>query len=89
MTRATKTLLGTAIGAAALALSAASASALVACNGDVCWHVKERYTYEPTFGITVHPDDWKWEDKDKARYRWHEHEGEGRGYWKGGVWLTF
>jgi hypothetical protein len=42
MTVRRKTILGAAIGAAALALSAASASADVACSGDVCWHVKDK-----------------------------------------------
>ena len=46
VTRTAKTLLATAIGTAALSLSAASAFAdYVACSGNTCWHVKERYTY--------------------------------------------
>ena len=88
MTRTTKRLLGTAIGAAAMALSAASASAdTVACSGDTCWHVKEKYEYPPTAGIVVHEDNWKWRDEDHDKYRWREHEG--RGYWRDGAWITF
>lgn len=74
------------IAAAALAVTATTASAYVVCNGEgECWHAQEQYKYDPAFGVTIHPDTWKWGDGD--HYRWHEHEG--RGYWKGGVWVTF
>jgi hypothetical protein len=76
------------IGAAALAATATTASAEIVCNHDGdCWHVREHYDYQPTFGLVVHDDNWKWEDRDRDRYRWHEHDG--RGYWKGGVWIQF
>jgi hypothetical protein len=81
MTRATKTLLGTAIGAAALALSAASASAAIACSGDVCWHVKERYNYPPESKVIIREDSWK----PGPTIKFREHEG--RGYWKGDSWV--
>jgi hypothetical protein len=85
MKRVTAALFGA---ACALALTASSASAYIACNrsGD-CWHVKERYKYRPDFGISIHPDNWRWRDHDHARYRWREHEG--RGYWREGVWIQF
>lgn len=72
----------------ALMLTAASASAEIACNreGD-CWHIKERHAYKPEFGVVVHPDHWRWEEKEARRYRWREHEG--RGYWRNGIWITF
>lgn len=74
------------IGAGALALTTSGVSAEVVCNGaGDCWHTHEHYDYQPSFGVTVHPDNWKWGDRD--HYRWHEHEG--RGYWKSGVWITF
>jgi uncharacterized BrkB/YihY/UPF0761 family membrane protein len=38
---------GIALGVGVLALSAASASAEIACSGNRCWHVKERYEYPP------------------------------------------
>ena len=85
-----KTLYKAAFGAACAlsltAVSASSASAYIACNreGD-CWHVKERYTYHPEFGVTIHPDSWKW--GRRAHYQWREHEG--RGYWLKGVWTEF
>ena len=74
------------IGAAALAATATAASAEIVCNGDGdCWHVREHYTYEPSFGLTIHDDHWRWHDGD--HYRWREHEG--RGYWRNGLWVTF
>jgi len=78
--------LGAIVGAGALAATAGTASAYVACNryGD-CWHVNERYNYRPHFGIRVHDDNWRW--RAHERYRWREHEG--RGYWRRGVWVTF
>jgi len=83
-----KLILATIIGAGALAATAATASAEIVCNRDGdCWHVREHYDYQPTFGVVVHPDTWKWEDRDRDRYRWHEHDG--RGYWKSGVWIQF
>jgi hypothetical protein len=81
-----KLILATIIGAGALAATAGTASAEIVCNGaGDCWHVREHYDYQPAFGLSVHPDNWRWGDRD--HYRWHEHEG--RGYWKGGVWVTF
>jgi hypothetical protein len=78
------------IGAASWAVTAAPASADIVCNRDDpadCWHTHEHYDYQPSFGLRVHPDDWRWEDRDRDHYRWHEHEG--RGYWRRGVWVTF
>ena len=74
------------LGATTLIVSASSASAYVVCNrwGE-CWHVHNRYNYNPGFGIVVHDDNWRWRNGD--RYRWHEHTG--RGYWRNGVWITF
>ena len=40
-----KVLIGAAIGAGVLAVSAVSASASVVCSGNVCWHTKDRYHY--------------------------------------------
>ena len=79
-----QTALGAAIGAGALAMTASSASAYVACNraGD-CWHTNDR-AFAPRFGVVVHDDNWRWRDRD--RYRWREHPG--RGYWRNGLWIT-
>jgi hypothetical protein len=83
MTRATKTLLATAIGTVALALSAASASADVACIGNVCWHVKEKHTYPAESKVIIREESWK----PGPAIKFREHEG--RGYWKGDVWVDF
>jgi hypothetical protein len=84
MTRTTKRLLGTAIGAAALALSAASASAdSIACSGDTCWHVKDKYTYPAESKVIIREE--KWKPGPTIKFREHE----GRGYWRGGTWVDF
>jgi len=80
------TALGAMIGVGALAATATTASAAVVCNrsGD-CWHTTDRYRNRPSFGITVHDDNWRWRGRD--HYRWRKHEG--RGYWRNGLWGTF
>jgi hypothetical protein len=85
MTRTRSALLGAAVATAALAGLTLSASAMIACSGNVCWHVKERYTYPPHAGVIVHEDNWKWGPSE--RYSWREHEG--RGYWSGEKWTDF
>ena len=77
------------VGAAALTLTATSASAAIVCNdeGD-CWKVKEKYEYRPEARVRVYDDSWKWRDEDKGRYRWRD-SGPGRGYYRGGVWIGF
>lgn len=76
------------LGAGAVIASTFGASAAIVCNheGD-CWHTATRYAYPPSFGLTVHADNWKWRDAEKDRYHWREHDG--RGYWRKGVWVTF
>ncbi len=69
-----------------LALTATSASALIACNAEgQCWHVRHHWVYRPEFGIVIHPDNWRW--RRDEHYEWREHPG--RGYWRGGVWVSF
>ena len=77
------------LGAAAIILSAGSASAYVACNheGD-CWHTEARVT---TPGVTFdyHPDDWYFHrhwDSDRDHH-WRDYH-EGRGYYRSGVWIN-
>lgn len=72
-------------GAALLAFSSVAASAAIACSGDVCWHVKEHYTYPADSKVIIHEDSWKWGPKE--HFTWREHEG--RGYWRDGAWVTF
>jgi hypothetical protein len=81
--RLTKVLLGTAIGSAALAVSAMTASADIACNGNTCWHVKDHFAYPRESRIVVHRDTWKPGPHITIR------EHEGRGYWRGGSWVDF
>jgi len=82
MTPLRKMLLGAALGAGALAFSAASASAAIVCSGNVCWHVHETYEYPAEAHVIVHPDTWHWGAGE--RYTFREHEG--RGYWSGDRW---
>jgi hypothetical protein len=74
------------LGVGMASLSAATASAAVACNheGD-CWHVQRPYAYRPAYGVVVHPDNWRWGPHE--HYRWREHAG--RGYWRHGRWVAF
>jgi hypothetical protein len=83
-----KILSGAAIGAGAIIATLSGASAAIVCNreGD-CWHTQTRYDYKPSFGLTIHADNWKWRDRDRDRFHWREHDG--RGYWRKGVWVTF
>jgi hypothetical protein len=71
MTSLSKALLGAAMGAGILAFSAVSASAAVVCNGNVCWHAKERHTYPPDAHVTIHEDTWK----AGPSITFREHEG--------------
>ena len=73
-------------GVSAVALISTSASAGIVCNSDGdCWHTQTDYQYQPSFGLTVHSNDWKWNEGEK--HAWREHKG--KGYWKGGSWQTF
>jgi hypothetical protein len=80
MVSVSKVVIATALGASALAFSAANASAAIACTGNVCWHSHEKYEYPPSANITVHEDTWK--AGPSVTFREHE----GRGYWKGNTW---
>jgi hypothetical protein len=74
------------LSASALTMAATNASARIVCNEDGdCWHAKTDYEYQPAFGLSVHPNDWKWKEGEK--HAWREHEG--KGYWHGGSWKEF
>jgi hypothetical protein len=76
----------TAFAIGTLALTATSASALIACNRNgVCWHVPKRYAYRPEFGVVIHPNNWRWGPRERFVFREHR----GRGYWRNGVWIRF
>jgi hypothetical protein len=85
MTSLSKTLLGIAMGAGVLALSAASASATIVCSGNVCWHTTETYEYPTESRVIVHPDTWRWGPSE--RFSWREHTG--RGYWRDDRWIEW
>jgi hypothetical protein len=76
----TKVLLGAMAGAAILASSVMTASAAIVCNGNVCWHVHERYNYPPNAGVVIHDDDWR----AGPGITFREHPG--RGYWRDDRW---
>jgi len=86
MTTLGKMTLASMIGAGALTLFVANASAAIACNGaGECWHAPAHYAYPREAGVVVHPDNWRWGAND--HYRWNEHGG--RGYWRDGRWVAF
>ena len=85
MNTLTKTFAGTTLAAGLLALSTMSASAAIACSGNVCWHTHETYVYPPEAKIVVHEDNWRWGPSD--RYSFREHDG--RGYWHGDRWTEW
>lgn len=79
-----KYLVTAATGAVLLAFSAVSASAAYACNGNVCWVIKEKYTYPAESKVIVREETWK----PSADIPIREH-GAGRGYYVGTEWRTW
>jgi hypothetical protein len=71
-------------GAVLLALSAVSAAAAYACNGNVCWVVKERYNYPADSKVVIREDSWKPSADITIR-----EPREGRGYYVGSEWRTW
>jgi hypothetical protein len=84
MTKPSKYILGTVAGTVLLAFSAVSASAAYACNGNVCWVVKEKYSYPADSKVVVREETWKPTPEITIR----EH-GAGRGYYIGSDWRTW
>ena len=78
-----KAIVGLALGVGMLTASTMSASAAIACSGNVCWHTHETYT--PESKVIVHEDNWKAGPTEKFAFREHE----GRGYWHGDKWETW
>jgi hypothetical protein len=79
-----------AVSGGALALSATSASADVACNryGE-CWRVTQRYTtYPSNLGVTFHDDAWR-EQNRHGRYHWRKDRSDDQGYYSHGHWRRF
>ena len=73
------------LGAAALAMTAGTASAAVVCNDDGdCWRVRGRPTYGPD-GAT--PDlRRQLEGEPGFKFRWRD-PGRGHGYYRKGTWV--
>ena len=84
MTALSKYALAAVAGATLLAFSAVSASAAYACSGNVCWVVKEKYTYPAESKVIVREESWK----PSADITIREH-GAGRGYYVGSEWRTW
>ena len=72
--------IGMAVGASVLAGSVVTASADMACTGNVCWHVRDHYDYPARAHVVIRSDDWRPSKKIIIR------EHEGRGYWHGRRW---
>lgn len=80
----TKYLSAAATGAILLAFSAADASAAYACNGNVCWVIKERHTYPAESKVIIREETWKPSADIVIRT-----PREGRGYYVGTEWRTW
>ena len=78
-----KLLTSMSVGVGLLVLSSFSVSAAVVCNGNVCWHTKEKYEYPPAAQVTIHEDEWSPGPDVVIR------DHEGRGYWSGDAWTDF
>ena len=81
MTTLSKYGLAAVMGTTMLALSAVSANADYACNGNVCWVVKERHTYPPEAKIIIRERTWKPGPEITIR-----EPRPGRGYYVGSDW---
>jgi hypothetical protein len=79
-----KYLLGAAASAVLLAVSSVSASAAYACNGNVCWVVKEKHTYPAESKVIIREETWKPSADITIR-----ESGSGRGYYVGTEWRTW
>ena len=79
-----KYLLTAAAGAVLLGFSVASASAAYACNGNVCWVVKEKHTYPADAKVVIREESWKPSADITIR-----EPREGRGYYVGSEWRTW
>ncbi len=77
-----KSILCAAVAATGLALSGASASAAIACSGNVCWHVQNHYRYPARAHVVIREDHWR----PGPHVVFREHRG--RGYWRGNTWVV-
>jgi hypothetical protein len=86
MRQSVKTAAAALLGLGAICGIASTASAAIVCNAEgVCWHVRHPYAYARSYGVIVHPNNWRWGPGEHFVFREHG----GRGYWRGGVWVGF
>jgi hypothetical protein len=82
------TVLATIIATGALAITAGTASAYMACNHDGdCWHTDKK-ARAPGVTFDYHPDDWYFHQTWTGSNNHYRDYHEGRGYYKSGVWVT-
>jgi hypothetical protein len=78
------------LAAGTVAVTAATASADVACNSyGECWTTKQRYEvkiYPPELGIQFYGNDWRKAHERDERYHWMKDRDDDRGYYSHGEW---
>lgn len=84
MTSLSKCVLAAVAATTMLAFSAVSASAAYACNGNVCWVVKDRHEYPAESKVIIREETWKPSADIVIR-----EPREGRGYYVGSEWRTW
>ena len=84
MTSLSEYLLAAVASTTMLAFSAVSASAAYACNGNVCWVVKERHDYPAESKVIIREETWKPGPEIIIR-----EPREGRGFYVGSDWRTW
>ena len=73
----------------ALAATATTANAYIACNrAGECWRVANRVVYPANLRVVIYPDTWR---KAHPRARWlaDRPDKDDRGYYDRGVWRKF
>ncbi len=74
----------------AVAATATTASADVACNrwGE-CWRVRDHYTnYPSNLGVMFHDDAWR-DSHRSGRWHWRRDRDDDHGYYSRGRWHRF
>ena len=84
MKTVSKYVLAAVAGTTMLAFSAVSASAAYACSCNICWVVKEKYSYPADSKVVIREESWKPSADITIR-----ESGAGRGYYVGTEWRTW
>ena len=79
------------IGAGALVVTTASASATTVCNSSgECWQTSQRYNnYPTTLGIHFYSDSWAKRHHSDSKYQWRDKPTDDHGYYDHGAWHGF